>query len=240
MGKRARDRSRHRLLLSTENLRRPVEELDPLFEVFIELFERLPEQANAIGYQLRFIGSIDLLPPELSSAAKQAEEKSAAHDRWLTISLGYGGRQEIADDASPATTATFSAAGTYVLRLLADDSELNSSDTVTVSVAEPAVPIETTVVLESSLHKRYPTRSFVVNASGGDMTATLEAVVSSRGKKPKIRPELALSIYDENDELIGEALSPAEWSALDLPAGQYTFEVGGDARASFLLEITDW
>ena len=84
-------------LLSTENLKRPAAELDPLFEVFIEFFERLPEQANGLGYQLRFIGSMDLLPPELSSAAKQAEEKSAAHDRWLTIALGYGGRQEIAD-----------------------------------------------------------------------------------------------------------------------------------------------
>ena len=84
-------------LLSTENLKRPAEELAPLFEVFIEFFQRLPERANALGYQLRFIGSMDLLPPELSAAAKQAEEASEAHDSHLTIALGYGGRQEIAD-----------------------------------------------------------------------------------------------------------------------------------------------
>ncbi len=84
-------------LLSTENLKRPEEELDPLYEVFIEFFRRLPDEANRLGYQLRFIGSMDLLPPDLSAAAKQAQEHSADHPRWLTIALGYGGRQEIAD-----------------------------------------------------------------------------------------------------------------------------------------------
>jgi len=84
-------------LLSTENLKRPANELAPLFEVFIEFFHRLPQEANALGYQLRFIGSMDLLPPELSAAAKQAEENTVASSRWLTIALGYGGRQEIAD-----------------------------------------------------------------------------------------------------------------------------------------------
>ena len=84
-------------LLSTENLKRPAEELNPLFEVFIEFFGRLPEHTNRLGYQLRFIGSMDLLPPELSAAAKHAQEQSNPAGRRLTIALGYGGRQEIAD-----------------------------------------------------------------------------------------------------------------------------------------------
>ena len=84
-------------LLSTDNLKRPSDELDPLFEVFVEFFERLPARANALGYQLQFIGSLDLLPPELSAAAKRAEELAEAHPGHLTIALGYGGRQEIAD-----------------------------------------------------------------------------------------------------------------------------------------------
>ena len=84
-------------LLSTENLKRPAEELAPLFEVFIEFFGRLSECTNSLGYQIRFIGSLDLLPPELSAAAKQAEENSGSHPNRLTIALGYGGRQEIAD-----------------------------------------------------------------------------------------------------------------------------------------------
>jgi short-chain Z-isoprenyl diphosphate synthase len=84
-------------LLSTENLKRPSAELEPLFEVFIELFDRLSDCTNALGYQIGFIGSMDLLPPELSAAAKRAEEHSMSHPRRLTIALGYGGRQEIAD-----------------------------------------------------------------------------------------------------------------------------------------------
>ena len=84
-------------LLSTENLKRPSEELAPLFEVFIEFFGRISDCTDSLGYQLRFIGSMDLLPPELSAAAKQAEERSRSHAHRLTIALGYGGRQEIAD-----------------------------------------------------------------------------------------------------------------------------------------------
>jgi short-chain Z-isoprenyl diphosphate synthase len=84
-------------LLSTENLKRPTTELNPLFEVFIEFFGRLPDHTNRLGYHLKFIGSMDLLPPDLSTAAKQAQERSEPSERRLTIALGYGGRQEIAD-----------------------------------------------------------------------------------------------------------------------------------------------
>ena len=84
-------------LLSTQNLSRPAEELGELFEVFIEFFSALPDHTNRLGYHLRFIGSMDLLPPELSAAAKQANERSTPSKNRLTIALGYGGRQEIAD-----------------------------------------------------------------------------------------------------------------------------------------------
>ncbi len=42
---------------------------------------------------------------------------------------------------SPQTAVTFSAAGTYRLRLTADDSALSGSDDVTVQVAEPGAPL---------------------------------------------------------------------------------------------------
>ena len=84
-------------LLSTDNLSRPAEELDPYFDVLIEMFERLPAIATQLGYEVRFIGSLDLLPDRLSLSAKQAQELTESSERRLTIAVGYGGRQEIVD-----------------------------------------------------------------------------------------------------------------------------------------------
>lgn len=84
-------------LLSKENLARPDEELEPYFEVLIDLFRQLPELARRDSWSLRFIGSLDLLPAPLVEAAKEAEESSQAGERRLTIALAYGGRQEIVD-----------------------------------------------------------------------------------------------------------------------------------------------
>ena len=48
-------------VLSTENLRRPPEELEPYFEVLGALFERLPALSACIGFSLAVSGSLDLL-----------------------------------------------------------------------------------------------------------------------------------------------------------------------------------
>jgi hypothetical protein len=53
---------------------------------------------------------------------------------WTQVS--GPGTATFANAASPATTATFSAAGSYVLRLTGDDGALSSSDDVTVTVAD--------------------------------------------------------------------------------------------------------
>lgn len=84
-------------VLSKENLARPAEELEPYFRVLIDLFGRLPSLADRYDLEVRFIGSLDLLPDELTAAAKHAEEQTRGGDRRLTIAMGYGGRQEIVD-----------------------------------------------------------------------------------------------------------------------------------------------
>ena len=84
-------------LLSTHNLHRPAEELDPYFEVLIDLFDRLPVQAREQDLAIRFIGSLDLLPGDLVESAKRLEERCSSGSRRVTIALAYGGRQEIVD-----------------------------------------------------------------------------------------------------------------------------------------------
>ena len=86
-------------VLSTENLSRPAEELDPYFQVLIELFGRLPALAEEYDMAISFIGSLDLLPDDLVMAAKTAEEAHPTGSRRLNIAMGYGGRQEIVDAA---------------------------------------------------------------------------------------------------------------------------------------------
>jgi short-chain Z-isoprenyl diphosphate synthase len=80
-------------------LSRPADELDPYFEVLVELFGRLPALCATYDMGIRFIGSLDLLPDELVAAAKLAEEAQPYGTRRLNIAMGYGGRQEIVDAA---------------------------------------------------------------------------------------------------------------------------------------------
>lgn len=86
-------------VLSKENLDRPAEELEPYFDVLIELFGRLPSLCERHDMAIRFIGSLDLLPDRLVTAAKRAEEAHPRGSRRLNVAMGYGGRQEIVDAA---------------------------------------------------------------------------------------------------------------------------------------------
>jgi short-chain Z-isoprenyl diphosphate synthase len=84
-------------LLSTENLARPAQELQPYYEVLIELFDEIPNTAAGDNVRVRFIGSLDLLPSDLVEAAKRLEARCSSGNRRVTIALAYGGRQEIVD-----------------------------------------------------------------------------------------------------------------------------------------------
>ncbi|MHB1988771.1 MAG: polyprenyl diphosphate synthase [Acidimicrobiales bacterium] len=86
-------------VLSTDNLRRPSEELDPYFDILIELLEDLPQLASSLGCSVRIIGSLELLPPRLADAVDRAAQvRPASPAAWhFNLALGYGGRDEIVD-----------------------------------------------------------------------------------------------------------------------------------------------
>ncbi len=86
-------------VLSPQNLDRPAEELEPYFEVLIELFDRLPALAESYDLRIRPIGRLDLLPAPLAVAARKLEEAWPTGEATLNIAIGYGGREEIVDAA---------------------------------------------------------------------------------------------------------------------------------------------
>ncbi|MCP3993769.1 MAG: di-trans,poly-cis-decaprenylcistransferase [bacterium] len=86
-------------LLSTENLSRPAEELEPYYDVLIDLFDTIPDKIQGHDVAVRFVGSLDLLPQRLIDAAKKLETSCSVGTRHVTIALAYGGRQEIVDAA---------------------------------------------------------------------------------------------------------------------------------------------
>lgn len=86
-------------VLSPQNLARPSEELDPYYDVLIELFGRLADVARSHDLRVRPIGRLELLPDHLVAAAKGLEDVNPDGEATLNIALGYGGREEIVDAA---------------------------------------------------------------------------------------------------------------------------------------------
>lgn len=83
-------------LLSTENLRRDPDELDSLLEIITDVVEEIsgPEK----NWQVRVVGSLDLLPEESARRLRDAAERTTGRTGvHVNVAIGYGGRQEIAD-----------------------------------------------------------------------------------------------------------------------------------------------
>jgi short-chain Z-isoprenyl diphosphate synthase len=83
-------------LLSTDNLRRQPEELEPLLRIIAGVAQELSAPRNP--WRIKVVGALDLLPAETAEALKAAEESTAGRDGLtVNIAVGYGGRREIAD-----------------------------------------------------------------------------------------------------------------------------------------------
>jgi short-chain Z-isoprenyl diphosphate synthase len=104
-------------MLSTDNLRRPADELAPL----VAIIEGAVEGLAATGrWRLHPVGALDLLPASTQRALKHAEDGTRDLPGMLVnVAVGYGGRQEIAD-AVRSLLQEHAAAGTS----LADLAEL--------------------------------------------------------------------------------------------------------------------
>ena len=81
---------------SSENWRRPQEEVTLLMQLFVKALEQEVEKLDRNGVRLRVIGDLDRFEPRLQELIRQAEAKTAGNTRLdLTIAANYGGRWDI-------------------------------------------------------------------------------------------------------------------------------------------------
>jgi undecaprenyl diphosphate synthase len=100
---------------STENWRRPPEEVAALMDLFIEMMEREIPDLHEQNVRVRFLGRRTDVPPALLERIAQTETMTAANTRMtFYIAFNYGGRAEIVDAARTlaAEMAADIAAGT--------------------------------------------------------------------------------------------------------------------------------
>lgn len=81
---------------STENWKRPKEEVDSIMELFRQYLREALEDFKDENIVTRFIGDRSVLAPDLIQLMAEAEEASANKTGMiLNIAINYGGRQEI-------------------------------------------------------------------------------------------------------------------------------------------------
>jgi undecaprenyl diphosphate synthase len=81
---------------SSENWRRPPEEVSFLMQLFIRALDSEVSKLHENGIRLRVVGDLSSFEPRLVALIRQAEELTAANRKLtLTIAANYGGRWDI-------------------------------------------------------------------------------------------------------------------------------------------------
>ena len=85
---------------SSENWRRPAEEVSVLMRLFVSSLQREIDALMRNGVRLRVVGQIDSFEPRLQQLIARAQQQSAGNTRLnLTICASYGGRWDIVQAA---------------------------------------------------------------------------------------------------------------------------------------------
>ncbi len=82
--------------LSTENLKRPQEELEGLFNLIRNHFTEYMRKVCARGVRLRIVGNTSLLPSDVQEILHSAEAETAKYEgKGIQVALAYGAREEL-------------------------------------------------------------------------------------------------------------------------------------------------
>lgn len=81
---------------SSENWRRPQEEVSLLMELFVKALQQEVERLHGNGVRLRVVGDLSRFDPSLQQLIAKGVERTAGNTRLnLTIAANYGGRWDI-------------------------------------------------------------------------------------------------------------------------------------------------
>ena len=82
--------------LSTENLKRPPEELEGLFNLLRNHFKEYIGRVCARGVRLRAVGDVSLLPEDVQKILRDSEAETAKYEgKGINVAVAYGARDEI-------------------------------------------------------------------------------------------------------------------------------------------------
>ena len=82
--------------LSTENLKRPKEELEGLFNLLRNHFKEYLGRVCSRGVRLRAVGDVSLLPEDVQKILRDSEEETAKYEgKGINVAVAYGSRDEI-------------------------------------------------------------------------------------------------------------------------------------------------
>ncbi len=99
---------------SSENWRRPQDEVSLLMQLFVKALQHEVERMNRNNVRLRVVGDLSRFDPLFQSLVAEAEAKTATNTALdLTIAANYGGRWDIMQALNRLAAADPSRAGTW-------------------------------------------------------------------------------------------------------------------------------
>lgn len=83
---------------SSENWRRPADEVSTLMGLFVEVLERELDSLQRLGIRVKVIGRVEDVPTGTMEAFRRTEARTSSNSELtFVVALNYGGRSEIAD-----------------------------------------------------------------------------------------------------------------------------------------------
>ena len=125
---------------STENWKRPPQEVDFLINLFSEVLKNEIDEIHQESIKLKFIGDISPFPETLKKILSNSESLTKNNNKFLlNVCVNYGGRQEIVKVAKELALKSFSGE----IKPSEVNEELFNSELLTQGIKDPELLIRT-------------------------------------------------------------------------------------------------